>query len=142
MSYTPRHIQAAEQIRRLIKTGAYQPGETLPSTRDMSDALDISVITVRKVLTTLAAEHLIVMEQGKRARVAEETERRVEQLRPGERVTFRRASAQERQKYGLPEGDSVAVITALDGSRRIFPAYEVELWVVDDDPGLSHTPEG
>lgn len=72
--FTPERLKAhapAHAYRRLhallaraIASGELQPGAALPSERDMAASLGISRITVRKALTDLVAEGLIIQRRG------------------------------------------------------------------------------
>jgi DNA-binding GntR family transcriptional regulator len=129
--YAPKYIQVADDIRRRIVSGEYQPGDRLRSAPDLADTYRVSVATVRKALTVLAVEHLIAAEQGVRAVVREMGERVVEELKRGEEAIIRPATADERRRLGLAAGAPVVVITGLDGTERIRDAYEIKLTAGD-----------
>lgn len=131
-SFTPRHVQVADDIRERIKRGDLRPGDSLQSTAHLAEAYGVAVATVRRALAALAAEHLIDTAPGVLATVAETRERKVEKIKAGERVFFRKATGDERRQLGLPEGGAVAVVTGPDGSERVYPAYEVEFVVSGD----------
>ncbi|GIV60932.1 MAG: GntR family transcriptional regulator [Rhodothermaceae bacterium] len=61
---TPVHEQLVEQLRYLIATGRYKPGETLPSTRAMGEQLNLSFHTVRKAYQELEREGLVEARPG------------------------------------------------------------------------------
>ncbi len=132
-SRDPKWYQVAEQIRNLIASGRWEPGHYLPGNEDLAHETDTSVPTVRRALRSLAAEELIVTEQGVRARVATPRERRVENIRPGDRIKYRPATPDEQRQYGLAEGADVAEVTAADGTVRVFPPRAVEFVVDAED---------
>lgn len=60
----PYHYQITEIIRRLIFQEQWRPGDKLPSEREFCETFQISRITVRKALDSLAAEGLIQTNKG------------------------------------------------------------------------------
>jgi GntR family transcriptional repressor for pyruvate dehydrogenase complex len=56
--------QAVEQIRGLILSGEFEPGEKLPSEIELSKLLDVSRSSVREALRVLEAEGLIEVRRG------------------------------------------------------------------------------
>jgi GntR family transcriptional regulator/MocR family aminotransferase len=69
---TPLYQQLAKELRRLIDGGLVAAGERLPSLRDLSKQLQISVITVRQAIDILLAEQYIVSKPGSGNFVSEE----------------------------------------------------------------------
>jgi len=65
--------QLVGQLRYLIATGHYNINDTLPSTRDLGDQLDISFHTVRKAYQELAEEGLLHSKVGSGYTVKERT---------------------------------------------------------------------
>lgn len=62
--------QLAEQIRNDIKTGKFSVGEKIPSEFELSDTYNISRSTVRKAISVLVDENLLVKAHGKGTFVA------------------------------------------------------------------------
>ena len=54
-----RYMEIAEKIISLIEKGAYHTGEKLPSIREMSDTLNVSVNTVKEAYWVLENRHYI-----------------------------------------------------------------------------------
>ncbi len=69
VSATPLHAQVAEGVRRSIATKELPPGAELPSESQLCEQYGVSRITVRKALSTLEQEGLIVSAQGRPRRV-------------------------------------------------------------------------
>lgn len=63
-SSTPLYQQLASEIHRLIDEGLLTAGTRLPSLRDLSKQLQISVITVRQAMDILLAEDYVVSRPG------------------------------------------------------------------------------
>jgi DNA-binding transcriptional regulator YhcF (GntR family) len=61
----PAYEQLADELRQAIAAGDYQPGDRLPSTRELSEAHGIAPMTVRNALRRLEDEHLVVARQGR-----------------------------------------------------------------------------
>lgn len=131
-SYRPKYIQVVDGIRDQITSGEYEPGDYLPSEKDLAHEWGVSNLTARRALATLRAEGLIVTEQGVRARVREVGERTVMRIGQGERVIFRPATADEQRQLGLAAGAPVAVFTSAAGEEKVVPAYDIEIVGADD----------
>jgi GntR family transcriptional regulator len=67
----PKYFQLKELIRERIAAGEWQPGEMIPSERELSEQYGISRMTARQALQELAMEGLLRREQGKGTFVAE-----------------------------------------------------------------------
>jgi hypothetical protein len=85
----------------------------------------VSSLTARRALGVLETERLIVREQGIRARVRTVGERTVIPIEPGDTITVRAATADERREHGLGEHEPVAEIVRQDGRVQVVAAYDV-----------------
>jgi len=63
-SPTPLYLQLADMIRAQIMDGAIGTGDALPSERELSEAVGISRVTVRKGIETLLREGLLSRKHG------------------------------------------------------------------------------
>jgi len=70
----PYYRQVVDQIAELIRSGQLAPASRLPSVRDLSRQLLISLITVRRAYADLEAAGLILRRQGQGTFVAEDVE--------------------------------------------------------------------
>jgi DNA-binding LacI/PurR family transcriptional regulator len=61
----PRYYQAKEKIIELIDGSDYKIGDKLPTEKELSKQLDVSLITTRRALSDLATEGIIKKEWGK-----------------------------------------------------------------------------
>ncbi|MDR0698885.1 MAG: GntR family transcriptional regulator [Tannerella sp.] len=61
----PQYKQIYEDLRTQIASGAYIPGDKLPSEHGLSIKYNVARLTVRKALEQLASDELIVRHQGK-----------------------------------------------------------------------------
>ncbi|GAA4828266.1 hypothetical protein GCM10025787_03240 [Saccharopolyspora rosea] len=67
-----RHL--ADQLRDAIDRGEHEPGEQLPSYRDLAAKYGLALNTVRDAVRLLSQQGLVVVQQGRGAFVAERTE--------------------------------------------------------------------
>jgi GntR family transcriptional regulator len=67
----PLYFQLAELIREQIRQGALEPGDRLPSERELSDRYQISRMTVRHALAYLEREAVVDVRHGSGSYVAE-----------------------------------------------------------------------
>jgi len=61
---TPLYIQLAKNLRRHISDGGIDPGNALPSERDLSEMTGMSRVTIRKAIERLIDEGLLFRRQG------------------------------------------------------------------------------
>src|SRR5688572_33209706 len=66
----PIYLQIMEQIKRRVAVGDWAEGQPIPSIRQLSVDLQVSVITVKRAYLELEREGVIVTQQGKGSRVA------------------------------------------------------------------------
>lgn len=59
----PIYIQVADHLYQQILTGAYRPGDKLPSEVEMVNIYDVSPMTIRKAINYLAAQDVIYTER-------------------------------------------------------------------------------
>ena len=78
---TPTFHPLWQQIKTLIvrdlESGAWKPGEAIPSELDLAARFGVSQGTVRRAIDALADDNLVVRRQGKGTFVATHTEERV-----------------------------------------------------------------
>ena len=68
------YVQIMEQIRQRVAVGDWQPGQEIPSIRQLAVDLRVSVITVKRAYLELEREGVIVTQQGKGSIVAERSD--------------------------------------------------------------------
>jgi DNA-binding GntR family transcriptional regulator len=137
--------QVEDIIRERIHSGAYPPGERIPSEDNLAEELQVSRASIRSALTVMATEGLIVRRQGdgtyassprksgapiKRAWIFSdflETSGKDRQTQELERRA-RPASLIESESLGLNPGESVLSIrfmTSIDQKPVIYATYAV-----------------
>src|SRR5579875_2484178 len=57
---TPLYLQVASQLREKILSGAYAPGDQLPTERELTEAFNVSRASVREALRALEAQGFLV----------------------------------------------------------------------------------
>src|SRR5512141_3178053 len=67
----PIYQQLHDIITDMIESGELAPGDALPGERTLAEMYDISRVTVRKCIGSLANEGYLTRGQGKETRVAE-----------------------------------------------------------------------
>ncbi|MBI3453100.1 MAG: GntR family transcriptional regulator [Rhodospirillales bacterium] len=74
--FKPLYVQVKDLLVRRLVTGAWRPGEGLPSETSLAGEFGVSQGTVRKALDELAQQNLVVRQQGKGTFVATHTPQR------------------------------------------------------------------
>ncbi len=72
----PLYYQLEHMLREKINSGAFVPGDRLPTESDLIEQYSVSRITVRQALATLADDGLIERRQGRGTFVAERRTRK------------------------------------------------------------------
>lgn len=67
----PIYLQIIEQVRQRIALGDWAPGDPIPSIRELSAELRVSVITVKRAYLELERDGVISTRQGKGSVVAD-----------------------------------------------------------------------
>lgn len=104
-SAEPIYRQLVEQVRRRVAAGQWATGDSLPSVRELAQALAINPMTVSKAYSLLEAEGVLERQRGVGMAVAAGQGRarglpdRVALLRPG----LERMAAQARELELPPE---------------------------------------
>ena len=71
----PLYLQLKRWLEDAIKRGVINPGDALPSERDLAQRADVSRVTVRKAVQQLVQEGVLVQRHGSGTFVAPETQR-------------------------------------------------------------------
>lgn len=68
----PRHSQIAQELGTEIRSGIWPVGGTLPAEPELARRFDVSRMTVRQALGTLAEQGLLIRQRGRPTRIAYE----------------------------------------------------------------------
>lgn len=66
----PIYLQLIGQVKEQVSRGSLQPGDELPSVRELADSLGINMHTVRSAYLKLRDQGIINLRLGRKARVA------------------------------------------------------------------------
>lgn len=132
----PLYRQLADDMRRRLAAGDFAPGSPLPSEAALEHDYGLGRNTVRRALYLLGAEGYAVSRRGERWRAADPLpdsgEPEVVLLPPGADLWFVEATEQERRKYGLPRGASMAFVH-FKAVTRSWPVSRVRFKVAWND---------
>jgi len=127
----PLYLQLKRWIEDAVRRGLVQPGDALPSERDLAARVDMSRVTVRKAVQNLVQEGLLIQRHGSGTYVAPQphrVEQSLSQLTSFAEDMARRgmevrsawlerglypASPEETVALGLAAGESVARVARL-----------------------------
>lgn len=59
----PLYIQLTEQLKRLILSGEYAPGDPFPSVRELASSANVNPNTMQRALSELEREGLLITER-------------------------------------------------------------------------------
>ena len=111
----PMYKQVTDQIKDAIASGDLAPNERLPSVRELSEALNVSAITIKRAYFDLETEGYIMTRAGLGSFVAPVERdamrrRKLEELR-GEVARIVKTSA----KFGITVDDIVELARQVEG---------------------------
>lgn len=151
---TPLYIQIAERLLDQIESGELPPGVRLPSERKLSKMFSVNRLTLRRAISKLAAQGVIVRQHGKGNFVAEpKIERQTGRLVGFSRGMERRGYLPGAQvitfeqrpvKAAVASRMKVPVLTPVYYGHRLRlinqePVMLEEFWMpVHSFPGLEH----
>jgi DNA-binding LacI/PurR family transcriptional regulator len=61
----PLYMAVRDAVREAIDAGIFQPGEQMPSTKELSDQLEVSLVTTHRALQELVTNGVLQRSQGK-----------------------------------------------------------------------------
>lgn len=67
----PVYQQIAAAVKQQLRTGLLAPGDELPSVRELADALNINLHTVRHAYQLLSEQSVVRLRLGRRTRILE-----------------------------------------------------------------------
>ncbi len=102
-SMVPIYEQLVLQIKSQIIAGELTEGSSLPSVRQLSKALNISALTVKKAYDFLEGEGLTTTVHGKGTYVATSNQGLLEEERLKEIEQLLRSGVDKAKRYGMSE---------------------------------------
>src|SRR4051812_40070821 len=61
----PLYLTARDAVRDAIEAGVFVPGEQMPSTKELSERLRVSLVTAHRALQELVASGILQRSQGR-----------------------------------------------------------------------------
>lgn len=111
----PMYKQVTDQIKDAVASGELKPNDRLPSVRELSEALEVSAITVKRAYQDLEADGFIVTRAGLGsfvAQVARDTlrARKLDEVRDALRQLVRSSA-----KFGISASDIARLTRQMEG---------------------------
>lgn len=136
-----KHVAIADDLRRRIRNGYYEPGQALPSEADLALEYNTGRGTVRDALNILLNEKIISKSQGRLTRVQPLRKKRkkilipVDSTRPW-RIETRSATSAEHKKFQIKEGVKMLTLQRPGEPEQAWPddTYEFES-ATQENPG-------
>lgn len=121
-SRLPIYRQLGEQIREAVARGRLQPGEQLPSVRDLSRTLVVNPNTVARVYTELEREGVLHTRQGLGVFVAEPKAELTKRARKARLDELLDRLLTEAVYLGFSADEVVAIVAERTGQFQWSPA--------------------
>jgi DNA-binding GntR family transcriptional regulator len=125
-SFTPLYRQVADALRAQVDAGELRQGDKLPAEDDLAEEFGTGKATIRQALQLLRTEGLFTTKNRYGTFVREQVELAVVNLDRAARITARMPTADERAKFGLPEGEPVQVVTYEDGRVEVLARTAID----------------
>ena len=106
----PMYKQVADQIKDAIATKVLKPESKLPSIREMSKELKISIITIKRAYADLEKEGYIFIRSGMGSFVADVKTDQLRLEKLGEIKVDIKKILKSGEKFNVSAGDVIAVI--------------------------------
>jgi GntR family transcriptional regulator len=110
----PMYKQIADQIKDAVATKVLKPESKLPSIREMSKELKISIITIKRAYADLEKEGYIFTRSGMGSFVANVKTDQLRQEKMSEIKEDMRKILKAGEKYNISAGDVIAVIKEIE----------------------------
>lgn len=109
--------QVVDNLKELIISGVLEPGNKLPSVRELSKTLTVNPNTVQKAYRELEIQKYVYTTQGLGTFVADRTDLEVDREKLHEAKTQLRESIRELQYLGLTQADARKIIDEIFSER-------------------------
>ncbi len=123
----PAYRQLADRLREQIVSGNLQPGAALPSEERIHQEDGLSRNTIRRAISILRQEGLIVVDPPRGTFVRVRGPERIVELNAGDSATVRVPTSAERRQHEIPEGVPALVVERANGRTEVFPADLVRI---------------
>ena len=109
----PLYIQLTEQLKRLILSGEYAPGDPFPSVRELASSTNVNPNTMQRALAQLETEGLVHTERTAGRYVTEDTAL-IEQLRADTARTLASDFLEKMRGIGYSPAQTAALLEHWD----------------------------
>ncbi len=112
----PLYKQVTDQIKDAIAAGDLKPTERLPSVRELSEALNVSAITIKRAYQDLETEGYILTRAGLGSYVADVERDALRERKLAEVREELRRLVQSSAKFGISAGDIARLARQIEGN--------------------------
>ena len=111
----PMYKQVTDQIKDAIASGELKPNERLPSVRELSEALHVSAITIKRAYQDLETDGYILTRAGLGSFVASVERDALRERKLSELQEELRRLVRSSAKFGISVSDIVRLARQLEG---------------------------
>jgi GntR family transcriptional regulator len=110
--------QVADQIKNAIASGELKPNDKLPSIREMSDLLEISVITIKRAYLDLEKEGFTMTRAGLGTFVADVNRKALRREKLEEYKSELTRMLESGRKFGIRTSDILQLIEKIEENKK------------------------
>ena len=111
----PMYKQVTDQIKDAIASGDLKPNDRLPSVRELSEALNVSAITIKRAYQDLETDGFILTRAGMGSFVAPVERDALRERKVAEVQQELRRLVQSSAKFGISAGDIARLARQIEG---------------------------
>ena len=111
----PMYKQVTDQIKDAIASGDLKPNDRLPSVRELSEALNVSAITIKRAYQDLETDRFIVTRAGMGSFVAPVERDALRERKLAELQEEVRRLVRSSAKFGISADDIVRLTRQVEG---------------------------
>ena len=111
----PMYKQVTDQIKDAIASGDLKPNDRLPSVRELSEALNVSAITVKRAYQDLETEGFVLTRAGMGSFVAPVERDALRERKLAELQEEIRRLVRTSEKFGISADDIVRLTRQVEG---------------------------
>jgi GntR family transcriptional regulator len=111
----PMYKQVTDQIKDAIASGDLKPNDRLPSVRELSEALNVSAITIKRAYQDLETDGFILTRAGMGSFVAPVERDALRERKLAEVQEELRRLVRSSTKFGISAGDIARLARQIEG---------------------------
>ena len=112
----PMYKQVTDQIKDAIASGDLKPNDRLPSVRELSEALNVSAITIKRAYQDLETDGFILTRAGMGSFVAPVERDALRERKLAQVREELRRLVQSSAKFGISAGDIARLARQIEGN--------------------------